>query len=86
LEFTVMQTGHEHARTFHRHYKQLINPKDALRYWNIYPQKGWKLSPPPAQLRNAERQKLLKQADRSTPANFTIVVPDPQGDHGRAVA
>lgn len=69
LELTMSQTGHEENRTFHRHYKQLISPDEAVRYWHIFPQHGWRKASPPVQLTEKERKRYLDEADkrRATP-------------------
>ena len=69
LEHTIYQTGHEDKRVFQRHYKQLINPSEPERYWNIFPQHGWLKDSPPVQITAKQRKHYLDEADtrRATP-------------------
>ena len=46
---TAMECGHHDSRITYRHYRELVKPKEAARYWNIKPETSAKVVPLVAQ-------------------------------------
>jgi len=58
---TAAKMGHSTPKMLFHHYRELVQPQDAERYWNILPPKGFMMLPPEAKkqaITEAQKQRL----------------------------